>query len=95
MKVNFVSLGLIPGVGIAGYLFGGWGGVLVAEGVWAGAVFIGTLIHWLPHPDGRLRADPSEPLRHQNRRHPGWGTRSGAAANDRPCAGRQVQSRPN
>jgi hypothetical protein len=59
MRVNLVSLGLVPGIGIAGYLVGGWSGALAAELLWAGTVLAGTLVHWLPHPDGRLRAVPS------------------------------------
>ncbi|HWI11382.1 MAG TPA: hypothetical protein VNU48_08650, partial [Burkholderiaceae bacterium] len=67
VRVNLVSLVLAPGVGIAGYLLGGWPGVLTAEGLWAGAVFAGTLIHWLPHSAGRLGAIHLEPHCDRNR----------------------------
>lgn len=56
VEVNLVSLVLAPGIGIAGCLLGGWIGALTAEGLWVAAVLAGTLIHWLPHPEGRLRA---------------------------------------
>ena len=58
VKLNLVSLVLAPGIGIAGYLLGAWPGALAAEVLWAGAVLAGTLINWLPHPEGRLH--PSE-----------------------------------
>jgi hypothetical protein len=61
VKLNLVALVLVPGIGIVGYLVDGWAGVLAAEGLWAGAVLAGTLIHWLPHPEGRLRAVDVEP----------------------------------
>ena len=67
VSVNWVSLVLAPGVGIAGYLLAGWPGALAAEGLWVGAVLAGTLIHWLPHPEGRLHAIPLEPHCDRNR----------------------------
>lgn len=57
VKLNLASLVLAPGIGTAGYLLGGWPGVLAAEALWAGAVLAGTLINWLPHPEGTLNAD--------------------------------------
>lgn len=66
VKVNLISLVLAPGIGLAGYLLGGWSGALTIEGLWAGAVLAGTLIHWLPHPEGRLRAIPRRPSYERN-----------------------------
>jgi len=67
VKLNLISLVLAPGIGFAGYLMGGWPGALTAEVLWAGAVLAGTLIHWLPHPEGRPHAMPSGPDCDRNR----------------------------
>jgi len=66
VKLNLVSLVLAPGIGIAGYLLGGWPGAITAEGIWACAVLAATLVHWLPHPEGRLNADQLNPCHVRN-----------------------------
>jgi hypothetical protein len=67
VTVNLIPLLLAPSVGISGYLLGGWPGVLTAEALWASVLLAGTLSHWLPHLEGRLRAGKREPQCDRNR----------------------------